>query len=142
MRPPKFNFVPEGQLVPKHGATEYTVSLLKNKQLYFSREVCEIYDLKDNFIKFYADTENKTVGWSIIQGNTNLSSINDSRKMTLTGKGMYKASISKILKALGAEITKTIKDMKVQKYVSTLHENDIYYIDMSEFIESKNPNLM
>ncbi len=137
MKPPKFNFIPEHQLNKKGLETyQFVVTIAKTGTIIFNCSDVRMYDLGGKFIKLFADTEKKIIGWSIISGKTDLEEIENSRELKVSVNGNIVIGIRKLLKAMDIEIKDT-KRVPVNKYVSSLYKDEIYYIELAPPVENK-----
>lgn len=138
MKIPKFNFVPVRQLNSEAQAvTQFNVSIGKSGSMLFKEEDVDIYDIENKFISFFADTEKRAIGWKFIEGSTSLDELSDCKQYKKNTNGNITVGITKLLKLFTDE-KKSYYKIPVQKYTSTLHEGDIYYIIIPEN-ESKVP---
>lgn len=127
---PKFSFVPERQLSLDVPDPTYKVTISKRGVLVFGKEVLDIYELENKYIRLYADIQKKTIGWSIIEGETNLELLNDARLVKKYTNGCSMIGIGKILRLLSVEKGKIFRDLDVKKYKSPLIGHDIWYIEL------------
>ncbi len=133
----KFSFVPERQLGKEVDET-YRVSIYKHAHLYFPSCAVQVYDLSGKYIKLFADIEKRAIGWQVIEGKTDLEEVSGARFMQKRGKsGAIVLGIGKLLERLGFENAKEIefRDLEVQKYVSPLEKNEIWYVQLSKEYE-------
>lgn len=137
---PKFNFVPEKQLI-KNIEGSYEVSLYvkdikrsgkdeleKFVLLCFSKTTTNIYDLDGKFIRFYADKEKKTIGWSILEKAEGLAQLEGVRQIKASSQGI-RLGIAKLIKVIGVKV-ESRKKIEVKKYESSLQSHPIYYITL------------
>lgn len=134
MRTPKFNFIPERQLnkdVESGGA--FSVTVTKHNTLLFSKTDVGIYELEGKYVRLFADTEKKTLGWAIVEGKTGLEELNDARLMKVNPtSGIILLGIGRLLKAMGIlEVTENMK-LPVKTYVSPLQKDKIYYVELKK----------
>lgn len=140
---PKFNFVPERQLVVGTANSEaYRVSLYAyekmDKQgrpffvniLLWPKEVVDIYDLKDKYVRFYGDREKKVIGWSIVEKAEDFAEMKDLKIMRASSQGVVKLAIKRLLDSLGVEIKEHRKNLQVKTYESPLNSHKIYYVKL------------
>lgn len=129
MPAPKFNFIPERQLKAPE-KTCMTVSIQKNNQLSFGRELINIYDLDKKFIEFYVDVEKKTLGWSIFEHTEDISAMKTLRQIKQRKSGGCAISIGTLLKRMNADLDLHRPNLEVKIYSTPLLEKDIYYITL------------
>lgn len=131
MKTPKFNFVPERQLGEVEANSPFRVSIYKAGTLVFPTDAVDIYELDTKFIRLFADKEKRSIGWSILEGGTNLEELNDARKLVKTANGNIIVSIRKLLNKIGIEdFEDGWKNLNVSIYKSSLHTNDIYHVEI------------
>lgn len=128
--PVKYNFIPERQLGLPPPEEKYKVSLYQNSTIIFSSSVVSIYDLNNKFIRLFADTEKKLIGWSIIEGDTDLDTLKDARQLKVSVNGNIVVSVGRLLKAMNYELAESLKGLEVKKFKSTLTNNTIWYIEL------------
>lgn len=127
MRPPKFNFVPEHQLVSKNVDTFFYGSISKNGQLFFGKDYSNVYELNQKFYECYVDREKQSIGWRIIEGKTDLESLHKQFVADPT-KGTIRISIVSLLKALGLEKGTVFPRLPIGMYKTKATEGEIHYI--------------
>lgn len=145
MDPKKINFIPASQF-SEHTTYRYETTLSKNKCLFFSKEVIEIYNLNIGVFKFYLDPPNNIIGWAVVRSGKL-----DTFKRT-KGQGIKKLNVSPVsgigtidisleLRKMNLDIEKiTTKKHSVQchKNKGTLDEdNQIDYIELDEYSKKK-----
>ncbi len=140
--PPKFNFVPEKQLLqsidPTYKVTIYAKKMIDKdtgevsftNNLIFTKPVVDVFELKDKFIRFYADKEKKTVGWSILEKAEGLIELEGVRQIKVNAKGIVLFGIGKLLKSVNLTLKENRKNLIVKTYKSSLQSHDIYYITL------------
>lgn len=126
---PKFSFVPERQ-IGKDIVETYTVAIHKGGMLSFPAYAVRVYDLKDKYIRLFADIEKKVIGWSVCEGRTELDVLNDARQIKVQKAGNAVLGITKLLKHLGIPKDSESKHFDVKRYTSPLEANDIWYIKL------------
>lgn len=137
MRPPKFSFVAEEIITPKHSDFQYTVTITGTGALYFPKEVIEVNKLAGKFIKLYGDITKKAIAWKIIQDQTNMEELKNVRQLKpMESTGAAQVSARKILSAIGVSvgeggIERAIKDIPVGKYDGSMLEDSLYYIELT-----------
>lgn len=138
---PKFNFVPEKQLL-RNGTSDsqYRVTIYSkpakgkddkivyNTNLIFTKFIVDVYDLKNKFIRFYGDRENKTLGWSVLEKAEGITELEGVKQFNLNSADICTFGISKLLKAINVEIKDNRRDIPVLLYKSNLQSHPIYYI--------------
>ena len=129
----KLNFVPEKQINQDRSESGFYVTLNKNFTLYFSPEFVRVFDLDKTYLKVYADTEKKAIGWIYFEEGK-LDDMKDMRKLTINkevGSGIM--GCKKLLNQLGIDdkniLTKTGKK-KVQIYKSSYFTGEMNYIQL------------
>ncbi len=132
MRPPKFDFIPERQLIKESKPVDpmFKASIYPNGALSFNKDYIEIYELGNKFIRIYADTAKRSIGWKILEGKTDLEEVDDSRKMVLTPQNSIKLSITGILSILGWTKGESYKKLPIEIYKSDGIE--IHYIKLPD----------
>lgn len=133
MPAPKFSFVPERQ-IGKDSDETYKVSIFKNSALRFPSEIVRVYELKDKYVRLFADLEKKAIGWQIVEGKTDLDTLSDARLMTVRKAGIVVLGIGKLLNKLGFEKGVAFSNLEVKKYKSVLDDRDIWYIELDKKI--------
>ncbi len=135
MRPPKFNFVPERHLAETYKPIDpfFTCSIYTNGQMVLNSDYVSVYELDKKFVRLYLDKEKRTIGWKIIEGDTNIEELSDARQITVV-KGMVKISITPILHLLGWEKGASFKQLPIKEY-KTL-ENKIDYIEVPNILNN------
>ena len=127
----KFSFVPERQLGEDYGdRTGMTISIYSTGSMIFGSEIIRLYEMDGKYIKLFADVQKRAVGWTIIEGKTDLDSLNDARQIKVTDGGIATVSIGRILKKLGIEKGTKFMHVPVKIYKSLLEVNPIYYIEL------------
>lgn len=137
MSTPKFSFVPERQIGQVSNEGGYSVSIFKSGVLCFSINTLRIYELEGKYIRLFADVEKKAIGWSVVEGKTNLDDINDSRLVKTNASGCAVLGITKLLKKIGIEKETSFFNLPVKVYKSPLNSYDIYYIELKKVVEPK-----
>lgn len=146
MREAKFNFTSEDHIskAPRNGGVEYRVTLIVTKskdkktgedkvqhQLYFSKDVIWLQDLKGKRLKFYVDADKKAIAWRIM-GETavSLDAMNKAREVNPWGAGSWMTGVSKLLNHAGIKIEETRKSIPVETYQTTemLEAKKYWYI--------------
>lgn len=141
---PKFNFVPEKQLLrstdPTYRVTIYSKNKIDKKtgekslvnNLVFTKEVVNVYELGGKFIRFYADKEKRTIGWSILGEHEAgpLEEIEGTKKVKVNSAGIALFGIGRLLKSVNITLTDNRKGLIVSTYRSSLHSHPIYYIKL------------
>ena len=144
----KFNFIPEAQLNQEPSESEgYSVRITKEGSIYFSSSVVKMFDLEGKIIRFYADTEKKSIAWTEVK-NGDLSILKGVRVMkpTTPESKFVILGIGKLLKNIG--ITKemlpvryipvtTYKDLLVAEPFSVIDLKPHYDEFMSESLKHK-----
>lgn len=137
MPAPKLNFIPERNLKNEYNEyTPATVSLQYNNtsksvNLMFMLETIKTYDLNKKYIRLYGDRANRTIGWSIVSGDTDLDTLNDCRYLEqLASTGYIQTGITKLLKSLGITLTRSLSKLPVKKYHNVLQTYAIYYVEI------------
>lgn len=131
MRTPKFNFIPERQLNKDTGDQTGFIVSLKKRVMSFKKADVDIYELDGKYVRMFADTEKKVIGWAIVEGKTGLDELNDARILNRNDKtGVLTISIGKLLKAVGIEGIEEIRRCPVKTYISPLQKDTIYYIEL------------
>lgn len=140
-REAQFNFVQEKHLTdtrrwaklakhtvtinPKHGYLRFSMSYIKDK------------GLEDCFIKLYADTSKKAIGWKILREKS-LEGMKDYRQLkvyrTKTPEG-YEAShcqlsVQKLLDILKVDKSKKYKELPIQTYQLGPMDGSISYVEL------------
>ncbi len=134
-REAKFLFTSEDHIgkTYKGDGIEYRVSLAVAKNtnkktgktqiqynLYFSKDVIHIYDLKGKRLKFYLDADKKAVAWRVMDGQvTTLDDLSTGREVKPFGVGQWQTSITKLVNAAGIEIKEKRSAMPVKSYKTT-----------------------
>jgi hypothetical protein len=132
MRTPKFNFIPERQLNAKTEPQMFSVTITKHNTITFSRSDVEIYELDGKYIRLFADTEKKVIGWSVLDGKVELDALNDARQLkAVKGSGIIVIGARKLIQATGIEM-KESKRLVVKKYASPLQKDIIYYVELND----------
>lgn len=137
MRPKKYNFIPEHQLKDIEGESEFTVTINKTFNVYFSPFDVNMFGLDGKTIRIYVDMENKTVAWKEVRGG-GLSELKNIRQFKKGGMGQATISLTKILKKLG--VTKEMlpfKNIPVVDYKDTLVDDVFKVIDLKDYIKTK-----
>lgn len=137
MRPPKFNFIPERQLIQTYQAKDpfFTASIYPNGQLNFNSDYITVHEIDKKFTQFYLDQEKRTIGWRLIVGDTSLEELSDLRQLNLkpSGKGMsVKISILPLLHLLGWEKGISFKKMPIKVY--KVDSQEIHYVELPDKI--------
>jgi hypothetical protein len=134
MRQPKFNFVPERQLKESVSSRGFFhASITKQGALCFGREYQKVYELDNKYARIFLDREKRTLGWKIIEGDTNLDELSDCRKLTPNGTGnMIKVGVSKLLRNLSYEKGDSYKTLPIEIY--KMKEGEIHYIIIPETV--------
>lgn len=130
----KFSFVPERLINKPIKDASYRVTIFKSGVLCFPSSVVHIYDLEGKYVKMYADVEKKTIGWSIIEGQTSLNDLNGARLIKKLKSGCAVLGIRKLLKSIGIEHGAQFKNLETKIYKSSLNESDIFYIQLTKEI--------
>jgi hypothetical protein len=144
MPAPKFNFVPERQLVnntigsytPASVTLQVcTVKQLNGKQstaysMRFSKDTIHIYDLNGKLIRLYGDEKKRSIGWSIIDEKLTLPELDGCRKLTATSAGVITLSIGKLLHSMNVNLSKTIPKLEVKKHIDPQMSHEIFYIEI------------
>ena len=140
---PKFNFIPEKQLLSNHDSSSlYKATIyakpIKEKgsekidsyscNLIFTKDTVLSHDLKDKMIRFYGDREKKTLGWSILKTSEGFSNLEGIKQITLNSGNIATFGISRLLKAIGVEIKENRRDIPVLVYKTPLQSHPVYYI--------------
>lgn len=128
--PIKFNFIPERQLGLPPPEEKYKVSLYQNGAIIFNSSVVNVYELKDKFVRMFADTEKKLIGWQVIEGDTDLDALKDARQLKVSVNGNIVVSVVKLLKSMNYELNGSLKGLEVKKFKSTLTNNTIWYVEL------------
>lgn len=133
MKTPKFNFIPERQLGEvTTGNGHWSVTIIASKAspaIYFPKDMARILEMDGKYIKVFADTEKKAIGWRLIQDETTLPELNNARKITANKvSGAVILGIGRILKTLNYDLKEKIKGLLVQTYSSPLIKDDISYV--------------
>jgi hypothetical protein len=126
---PKFNFIPERQLKKPAAESAFKVNIYVTGTLVFTKDVVEIYDLDQKFVRMYGDATKKVIGWSVIQGG-NIEEMDDLRQLKKNVNGMITVSIKKLLESIGWAPEGTTSGLEVKKYKSPLHAEDIFYVEL------------
>ena len=92
----------------------------------------DIYELEGKYLRLFADVEKKTIGWSIVEGKTDLDVINDARLLKANKGGVGVLGITKLLSRLGIEKRTAFKNLQVKLYKSPLNSYDIWYIKLEK----------
>ena len=138
MRQPKFNFVPERQLEEnRHKSSFFTASIGPKEMIFFNKEYCNVYELDNKFVRFYANISKRTIAWKIIEGKTDLKDeLSDSRKLKANKVGMIMSSITKILSSVGWQKGDKYLKLPIQVYNSL--DGEYYYVKLPDkFLETK-----
>lgn len=89
-------------------------------QLYFSKEVIWLNDLKGKRLKFYADKEKKAIAWRVMDGEVStLDSLNKAREVKPWSSGSWAVGITKLLNHIGAKIEEGRSGIPVERYTTT-----------------------
>lgn len=129
----KFNFIEEGLLGKTQKNTGFYVNVLKSGTLYFPRDYVDIYELRNAYLKIYADTAAKTIGWKIFKAGT-VDAMKGLRKLSInpkTGTGLI--SIHKLLTVCGYDkksFEKVSGHKIVQLYKSSYFDGEMSYIKL------------
>lgn len=129
-----FSFIPENQLNKvQNGDTFESVSISTKGLMYFSRSYVNNYDLKNCFVRMYADPVKKVIAWSIFRDSDSISNTNlKLRKLTPLGPSQeIKLSVGKILKSIGVKTTKARLKLPVKKYEDLLEKKTFFYVDLN-----------
>lgn len=134
MKAPKFNFVPERQLGGNdQQITAFTASIYTNGQIVFKSDYIRIYELDNKYVRVFCDLEKRAIGWSVIEGKTELDELGDARLLKQDINGAAKLSVKKILSRLGYKELKTsILDLEIKTYKSMMHAGEIFYVIIPE----------
>lgn len=149
MREAKFNFTSEDHIskVPRNGGVEYRVTLMVNRtkdpktgeeklqhQLYFSKDVIFVNDLRGKRLKFYVDADKKAIAWRIMDGvSVSLDSLSKAREVKPWGaNGHWSTGMSKLLNHAGMKVEETRRSIPVETYQTTemLTPMKYYYIKL------------
>jgi hypothetical protein len=130
---PKFNFIPERQLNKEVVDTTFTVTLTKQRNLFFKKSDVLMYDLEGKYMRMFVDTEKKVIGWAIIGGSTDLEILKDCRVLKINPtSGAIIVGAGRLLKALGVTEVKDNRKLSVKTYVSPLQKDKIYYVELNQ----------
>ena len=136
-----YNFIPERLLKKQNTVAKkesHTVTInAKHSIMMFSTAYVRDNNIRNKYIKFYADTTKKAIAWKIVH-ETNLSDLAGMRKLkgheqiTSAGKSVsYSLGIKSLLKSLNLKSTKTFKKLEVKKYASkALLEDPLHYVEI------------
>lgn len=134
MRKAEFNFESEDFIkkARKGGGVEYRVTLVvtrsKDKatgeekiqhQLYFSKDVVWLNDLKGKRMKFYLDAEKKAIAWRVMEGTVTLEALDKARVVKPYASGSWMTGVSKLLNHAGIKVEETRKSIPVETYQTT-----------------------
>lgn len=145
MPAPKFNFIPEYQLRPQE-STVFKITITRNGNLYFPKEVINVYDLEGSFIKLFVDIEKRAIGFQVIKQADSLEGMKGLRKLSINRQnGGGTIQVISLLRSLGIQDTTTqvsekyykydfgdSKKYELKKYESSYLLSEIYYIDLNE----------
>lgn len=131
MRPPKFNFIPERQLIESYKKKDpfFTCSIYSNGQLVFNDDYTEVYSLDSKFIRFYIDKDKRTLSWKILK-DTTLEELNLDAKQLHKTKKVVKVFVSKTLQLLGWEKGESYKKLPIKNYI--LDGDEINYVELPD----------
>lgn len=127
MAPFKFNFVPERQLFkPVYNHSAAFVKIYPAGTLVFNPEIIRLYEMKDKFIKLFADKSKRAIGWQLVEGNTVMEDL--THQIKLNKSGIAVVGIRKVLESVGAPKTGiSYPRMEVKTYKGPLDSGVIYY---------------
>lgn len=132
----RFNFLGEELLGRSGNAFQYRVSITKVNTIIFPKDVTDTFELDGKFIKFFVDVTKKTIGWTIIEGKTDLQELNSVRKINVSKlNGTATFSIKKLLNAIKVNLGSCRRKIPVFQYKDILIGNDINYIELSDEIK-------
>ena len=125
----KFNFIPAHQIGSSADSAGYQVRLSKTGLIIFSKFTTDVYRLSGKRVLLYGDKANKTIGWKIVEGNTSMPELNQTRLLTpVKASGTIQLSVVKLMKQLGIPLPTESKKFDVKEYESPLISGTIYYI--------------
>ena len=124
----KFNFISENKINHKEQESDFTVTVSKSGVLLFREEYTKAYELGGKYARFFFDKEHKTIGWTIVEGKTELEELNDARKLIVNVNGMIVVVVRKILKAMNYEMVTSLKRLPIKVYKTAMIAGDVHYI--------------
>lgn len=143
MRSKNFNFISEDQLKGSpQDSVVYKVNLRKvvtkdedgrpervSWQLYFPKEVIDIFDLKGKMLKLYADGDRKALAWKEIEQIDGLTGV---RQVTPVTQGYWTVSVNTLLSGAGIEPREARIGIPVKTYktVELGQERSYRYIEL------------
>ncbi len=136
MRPKKYNFIPEHQIKEDLEQSDFSVTINKTFNIYFSPFDVGMYELAGKTIRIYADVGNKTIAWKEITAGP-LHELENVRQFKKGEMGQVTISVTKILRKMG--VTKEMlpfKKIPVIDYKDTLIDGKFNVIDLRDYIKT------
>lgn len=140
-RPAEFNFVQEKHLTDTRRMSKlakHTVTInAKHGYMRFSLSYVKDKGLENAFIKLYADTSKKAIGWKIMR-ETDLSGLAGYRQLKVFKKKTpegYESQhcqlgVQKLLEVLGVKKEKTFKQLPIESYQLGPMDGSINYVSL------------
>jgi hypothetical protein len=125
---PKFNFIAERQINKEKADNSFRVNLYPNGTIIFSKFDVEMFDLDGKKMRLYGDVEHRSIAWQLIEGDTTLEALDDSRHLKKSAGGNIIVSVRKLLRKIGVEEKVSFKDLPVKTYESAMHTDKLWYI--------------